>query len=103
MNNIIEELLKEMVSVEVEYDPKMGIVYILHGFYKSDTVKLIENESGILIAYARYNEKTVIESVKDIVKLNYDWFSFSEDRHSSWSTPDNRWFNLLVKYGFYVN
>jgi len=100
INNIVNELIENNISVSIEYDQSINkLVYILKGFYKSDTIKLIETDDK-LIAHARYEEETLIESLRDIVELNYRWWKSSKDRFEGWANPDSQWLPLLLKYGF---
>lgn len=101
MNKIIEEILKEGISVLMEHNIEFDRTeYIIHGFYKSGTVKLIECEDAALQAIARYDQKTYVNSVRDIVELNYDWWQKSKDRFDGWKEPDPFWIKLLLKYDF---
>ena len=66
------------------------IEYIVDGFYKSGTIKLIENEDE-LTAVARYDEQSEIDSLYDLVSLNHEWWIRSKDRFDGWKEPDLSW------------
>lgn len=100
MNKIIEELIENNIPVITTFNPQTKKKeYILEGFYKSGTVKLIETDDK-LTAIARYNEETNIESLYDIVQLNYEWWISSKERFDGWKNPDQLWIPLLIKYNF---
>jgi hypothetical protein len=69
------------------------------GFYKSDCVKLYLGLTDDLIAIARYDERTIIKSFKDLVELNYQWWKNSENRSQAWKSPDDRWADFMVEFG----
>jgi hypothetical protein len=98
INKIIEESIKIGIPIRCEYVIDRGFVYEIDGFYKSDTIS-IEEQNGILIATARYNEKTEINTPEDIVKLNYKWWEYSKDRYDGWKYPSKNWKNLYDIYG----
>lgn len=100
MNKIIEELLKNGIPVSMEYNKNNGCInYIIDGFYKSGTVSLEENGEN-LIATSRYDEKTNITEFRDIVLLNYNWWTSSKNRSDIWKSPDSMWLPFLLKEGF---
>ena len=99
MNKIIEELLKKGVPVEMIHNKDTDKTeFVLDGFYKSGEIRLIEKEEK-LYAHARYNEVTEINSLFDLVNLNYDWWKYSEDRFDGWINPDPTWLPLLLEFG----
>lgn len=79
INPIIEASIRIGIPVKCEYVLDRGFIYTIDGFYKSDGVS-IETEDGKLIATARYNEKTEINKLEDIVALNYEWWEYSRDK-----------------------
>ena len=98
MNKIIEETLENDIPVTTTINPQTKKKeYMLEGFYKSGIVKLIE-EDDKLIAISRYNERTNVESLFDIVLLNYEWWVSSKERYEGWENPDNMWIPLLLKF-----
>lgn len=101
MNKIIEEILKNGIPVSMEYNKeKNKIVYIIEGFYKSGSINLEEKENeDVLIATARYDEQTIVESFKDLVSLNYDWWMYSKDKYDGWKSPESRWLPFLLEMG----
>ena len=100
MNQIIKDLLESGISVRMDFNKETKQVeYVVDGFYKSGEIKIIETE-GKLTAHARYNEVTEIDSLDDIIELNYIWWDSSKDRFEGWKTPDARWLPLLLKKGW---
>jgi hypothetical protein len=58
MNKIIKEALENGISFNIGYNNvAKRIEYTADGFYKSETIKLVENENGTLLAIARYDER----------------------------------------------
>lgn len=105
MNQIIDQLVRTGISVVVSFNKEEDrIEYIVDGFYKSGTIKLIDegdgNDENFLTAIARYDERTTISSVRDLVKLNYDWWQSSRDRFDGWKDPNIMWIPLLLDYSF---
>ena len=50
-----------------------------------------------MVAHARYNEKTDIESLDDLVHLNYTWWQNYKDRYEGWQNPEQDWIPLMEK------
>lgn len=99
MNKIIEQVLENEIPVTLRMNRiTHKVEYIIEGFYKSDTVKLTE-EADHLLAIARYDERTEIYSLYDLVKLNYRWWNFSKDRFNDWASPCVYWIPLWIKAG----
>jgi hypothetical protein len=102
MNPIIQEILEKGIQVTIEFNPFAKLnEYIIGGFYKSDTIRLIE-EPGMpnsLLAIARYDEKTIINNFDDLVHLNYVWWIDSAPRWEGWASPDLRWLPFLLEKG----
>jgi hypothetical protein len=68
MNPIIQEILEKGIKVCILYNPKTkNNEFIIDGFYKSGSITLSEDEEGILIAQARYDERTRIDCFDDLV------------------------------------
>lgn len=101
MNKIIEEVLKKGITVNLSFNKeKNKIIYTIDGFYKSGTIDLEEkDDNDILIATARYNEQTLVESFDDLVSLNFSWWSYSKNRNECWNAPDSKWLPFLIDSG----
>jgi hypothetical protein len=100
MNEIIEELLKKGINTILEYDKGTNKnVYYLDGFYKSGTVKLMEECDG-LYALQRYGDRDKIESFRDLVHLNFVWWNRSKEHFDGWAKPDPKWLPFLIEEGF---
>lgn len=102
LQELIIELLKEGVLInEVklkQIDNLTCLSYRIDGFYKSGGVDLYETSDGIF-AEARYNEINQIESIDDLISLNYTWWQRSKERYDGWTNPDSKWINLLLRKG----
>lgn len=93
--SFIQELLEAGVEVSLTKDS-----FVVEGFYKSGNIEIKCRNESDWYAVARYQEKTDIETVEDIVGLNHAWWYISKERYDGWSQPDSRWLPLLVKYGY---
>jgi len=93
------DLLEELLEADFTYTVSKAGVY-LDGFYKSSGVTLVfDDVKQEWVATARYNEKTVVESLDDLVHLNYQWWQYSKDRYDGWVAPEEKWLPLMVKLG----
>lgn len=90
----IEELVEAGISVTLQ----KGNKFRLEGFYKSGEVTIEQREGG-WVACARYNEVTGIDTLQDLVNLNYKWWQYSKDRYEGWQQPESLWAPLMVKFG----
>lgn len=72
----------------------------LDGFYKSGSVLLKIDHLGNLIAESRYSQVDKIESFRDLVQLNYDWWENSRKRYDGWKVPDSAWCDFLIEFEF---
>jgi hypothetical protein len=98
MNPIIREIIEKGIRVIIEYNKETKKdEYVLHGFYKSGTATLFEDLDGRLMARARYNEITPINTFNDIVYLNYEWWTNSRHRNECWEEPDKEWLPFLIE------
>ena len=96
----IQEILEKGINVMIEFDPASEKNhYIIRGFYKSDYITLSEDEDGILIAEARYDERTRIDCFDDLVHLNNAWWLSSRYRFEGWEQPDPQWLPFLLEKG----
>lgn len=101
MNSLIVEILKKGFSLEVGYNSEHDrIEYDIFGFYKSDRIKLYENDHGTLNAISRYNEVDIIDNFYNLVALNYRWWVSSKERFEGWKVPDGKWLPYLIEEGF---
>jgi hypothetical protein len=102
MNPIIQEILEKGFQLLVEYNPKTKKnEYIIGGFYKSDTVRLIEDDEYLdqFIAVARYNERMSINNFDDLIHLNHVWWVSSKDKLTEWASPNSKWLPFLIEKG----
>jgi hypothetical protein len=93
-NEILLELIEKGFSVILKKD---GVV--LEDFYKSGTVRLEPQEDGTFRAHSRYEQVDGIESLDDLVYLNYEWWQKSKNRSDSWLKPDELWAKEMVRLG----
>jgi len=71
------------------------------GFYKSGTVFLLPKTDKTFTAISRYDERTDIAFIEDLVALNYQWWEYSKDRgFDGWLSPNDWWLPLLEKGGY---
>ena len=93
------DLLNELLEANFEYSVSKAGVY-LEGFYKSSGITLVYDDvEQNWVATARYNEKTVVNTLDDLVHLNYQWWQYSKDRYEGWANPEEEWLPLMVKLG----
>lgn len=99
---IIPDFIEELVEAGISVTLQKGNKFRIEGFYKSSGVT-IENINAFQqewVANARYNEVTRIESLRDIVELNYYWWDRSKGRSEYWEQPDPLWVPLLLQFKF---
>jgi len=72
--------------------------FYIDGFYKSGLIRL-DKIGGKIFAYSRYNTKTEIKSLKDLILLNYLWWEYSKNMFFGWALPNCFWLPLLRKEG----
>jgi hypothetical protein len=70
---IIPSFIQEIVEADIEVGLRKGGKFHIGGFYKSGGITL-ECDGNCWKAVARYNEITTIETLHDIVGLNYHWW-----------------------------
>ena len=98
MNPIVREIVEKGIRVVIEYDKETKKdEYVLHGFYKSGTIRLFEDKDGHLMARARYDEITPINTFNDLVYLNYEWWTTYRNRSECWEEPDKEWLPFLIE------
>jgi hypothetical protein len=101
---IIVTLVQNEIPVSIvqkEIDGEKQIGFEVDGFYKSGTVFLLPTSDRTFTAISRYNERTDIAFIEDLVALNYEWWDRSKDRgFDGWKSPDCRWMALLEKGGY---
>lgn len=102
LQELVIEILQNNISISNVTLKKYGsykcLCYRIEGFYKSGGVDLFESPDGIL-ASARYDQVTQIETFKDLVFLNYSWWQTSKERYDGWKTPDEQWLPHLLEQG----
>lgn len=100
MNPIIQQIIEKGIKVTIEFNATTKLnEYVISGFYKSDTIRLIEEPDikDSLMAIARYDGKTVISNFDDLVHLNNAWWLSSRNRYEGWETPDPQWLPFLLE------
>ncbi len=99
MNPIIIELLKNGISVSLQYNKHDDRVeYLVSGFYKSGVITMVEYDNVLKYA-ARYGANGEIIELSDLIRLNHEWWLASRDRSEGWAQPDPKWLPLLIKAG----
>lgn len=77
--NIISILVKHYHPVSLEYNHEAGtVMYRLHTGHKSDIT--LHMEGNILIALTRYNGKTEINTLDDLLDIHSYWFNDATSR-----------------------
>lgn len=101
LNSILMELLRRHIPVELRLDDQERITYVVNGFYKSGEVVLVsvDDDDDYLLSRSRYGEEIGIFDWDDMVRLNYDWWIHSRDRHDGWKEPNSKWINEFVRLG----
>lgn len=106
MERLIKDIVKAGIPVTINYMLENGLdkfYYEIPGFYKCGTVRLekISDQSwkdNVWECHARYNEVTIIESLYDLIFINYDWWIRSKRTCDPvWKNPDPLWENLLLE------
>lgn len=95
----IPDFIEELVEAGIDVFLQKGGKFYIEGFYKSGSIT-IEWDTSQWVACARYNEVTRIDTLQDLVELNYDWWQRSKDRCEGWEQPNDKWVPLLLKYGY---
>lgn len=96
-NPIFGQLISSGISFTVFQDrSNLRTVYRIEGFYKSGFCDLQEID-GKLFAYTRYDQSDVIESMEDLIRLNYDWWQNS--KWKGWTEPEAGWGEMFVAQG----
>lgn len=72
---------------------------VVEGFSKSGICTLVEDEEGNVTAHTRYNQQDSLNSFKDLVRLNNEWYQAYKDR-KPFDKPDSQWADVLVQYGY---
>lgn len=92
---VVEILAKAGIgtSIRMNSDGRL-VAFFDDGFYKSDGMARLEPENGDVYLCARYNEKTKITSLDDVVSVSHDWYEHSKDRFDGWATPPAHWDRL---------
>ena len=100
MHPFVDEILRKGIGVKLEYNAiKERNEYIIDGFYKSGTIKLIERVGygdNAFLAESRYDQIDFINTFNDLVYLNYEWWMDSRERYEGWADPDPQWLPHLI-------
>lgn len=83
--SFIQELLEHDIPVSLTKDG-----FVVEGFYKSGTIEIQCRNEADWYAVARYQEKTDVEDIQDIVAINHLWWLRGKERYEGWSQPDRR-------------
>ena len=103
MKEIIEEALKRKAEIGIVLLNEKQIAIQVSGFYKSDTVNLVDKgkEEGFLIAITRYDQHDEIHNWNDLVELNFEWWDSSKNKFTGWRTPNDVFKQDLIDKGLY--
>lgn len=102
-NMNIEEIINELLDNNIEVTMKKSddnIRYYLPGFYKSSGFVYLVEENSHVYCYQRYDEKTPIGDMIDVLYVNRRWWTITKERNpGSIIEIDEEWKKLLVKHG----
>jgi hypothetical protein len=102
-NMKIEEIINELLDNNIEITMKKSgdnIRYHLPGFYKSSGSVYLVEENGHVYCYQRYDKKTPIGDMIDVLYVNRLWWNITKERNPGYIIEiDEEWKELLVKHG----
>lgn len=75
---------------------------IIDGFYKSGTVLLYIDGTNKLVAKARYDEITEINTLIDLVELNLDWLERTASRNHFYPALEEPWKSLALRFNLVI-
>jgi len=90
-----------------EYDDflgkqQMATEYAIDGFYKSGEVRLYQKMGGKLLCLSRYDNAHDVDTLEDLVLVNFQWWLWSKSKHLSWNQPDPVWLPKMIEMGLVV-
>lgn len=94
---VVGLLAHKGISTSVEsHNGALGATFN-DGFYKSDGCASLCVIDGHLFLCARYDSKTPINGIEDIVRCSMGWYEYSRDRFDGWATPPAHWAALYAE------
>lgn len=96
----IPTFIEELVEAGIPVTLQKGGSFYIEGFYKSGGVTVERYTKNDWQLVARYNETTHIDTLDDIVEINYNWWQRSKERNEFWQQPDPAWIPLLIQFEF---
>ena len=88
---VVSLLAHEGIPTTVSKQGNMLIASFVDGFYKSDGLAFLKVENGRLYLCARYNDKTEIHGIDDVIRCSREWHEHSKDRLQAWKAPPAHW------------
>jgi hypothetical protein len=88
LTGFVKTALRRGITVEAFLTKDETLGFKLSGFYKSGTVELTA-EPAYIMARARYNETTRVDTWDDLVRLNHRWWLRYRNRFEGWKHPDS--------------
>lgn len=96
MKDIVENLRRREIDFTItNTDGEIEV----EGFSKSSICRIVEDEKGTVTAYTRYGQEDVLESFRDLVALNYEWFDAYRNREP-FTSPSYLWADTLEEFGY---
>lgn len=97
-----DPLIQDILNTDIPMTLKrMGFTsasFTLPGFYKCGEVTLYKDGERWMVK-DRYDKCTPIDSLQDLVELNFYWWKTSKNR-GGWEEPDSHWVGELIKSGY---
>jgi len=95
---VVAMLAQEGVSLMIVGSGECGLsAWFEDGFYKSDGMARLVVENGRLFLRARYDKKTEIGCIDDVVRCSKEWHKYSEKLFEGWETPPANWQRLYTR------
>lgn len=94
---VVVMLAKEGISTNLTHGDHGLVAWFEDGFYKSDGMARLQVDGDRLVLHARYEEKTQINGLEDIVQCSKSWHEYSHDKFDGWREPPAHWARLYEK------
>lgn len=99
-NSLLMDLMIHKIPITMYLVENNKIAYSVPGFYKCNTVNLIQKDDKFWYVHQRYNQIDIIECLYDLASINKRWWERSKDRYEEWIAPDPCWVDVLLEFGF---
>jgi hypothetical protein len=104
LDEIAKEIARYGIPVTINYNKQEDeFRYEIPGFYKSDTVYLVERNNKFY-CIQRYNETEELyedDFMDALVRINCYWWRVTKERNPDDTIePNDYWKDLLIEYGY---